>query len=277
MRCVTRFAPSPTGLLHLGHAFAACRAHDYATARGGRFLLRIEDIDRGRCRPEFEAAIFEDMAWLGLDYEQPVRRQSDHLAYYGGFLDRLEADGLLYPCFCTRKDVERELIDLLGAPHHGPDGLIYPGTCRDLSIAEREAQISAGKPFALRLNMAAALARTGPLTYIESSDEVVARPERFGDVVLARKEVRTSYHLSVTVDDALQGMTDVVRGEDLRDATDIHRLLQALLGLPSPIYHHHGLIMGPDGKRLAKRDKSETLQALRARGVTAGEVRHRLG
>ncbi|MCR9254544.1 MAG: tRNA glutamyl-Q(34) synthetase GluQRS [Alphaproteobacteria bacterium] len=285
MTVVTRFAPSPTGHLHLGHAYSALLAWQFARKRGGRFLLRIEDIDPGRCRPEFEAAILEDLAWLGLAWEAPVRRQSDHLDLYASHLDRLAADGLLYPCFCTRKDIAAAVSEMAGAPHgapddaahEGPDGPLYPGTCRHLSAAERAERLDRGDTHALRLDMAEAVRRTGPLNYREGDDSVPARPERFGDVVLARKEVRTSYHLSCTVDDALQGVTDIVRGEDLRDATDIHRLLQVLFGLASPVYHHHGLIAGPDGKRLAKRDKAATLKALREAGTTPVQILERLG
>jgi len=273
MPAVTRFAPSPTGYLHLGHAYSALFAQSAATKIGGRFILRIEDIDRGRCRPEFEDAIYDDLAWLGLQWESPVRRQSEHFADYTDALQRLAGDGLTYPCFCTRKDIEAE-IDAAGGAPHGPDGLVYPGTCRHLSTGEQAARIAAGEAHALRLDMETALQRTGPLTWLDRvRGEVRAAPERFGDVVLARKDTPTSYHLSVTLDDHIQGVTLVTRGTDLFEATDVHRLLQALLGLEVPTYHHHPLLIGADGKRFAKRDKSLTLAALRSGGATPNQVR----
>ncbi|MBM3565852.1 MAG: tRNA glutamyl-Q(34) synthetase GluQRS [Alphaproteobacteria bacterium] len=272
---VTRFAPSPTGLLHLGHAHAALFAA--AAARGGRFILRIEDIDRTRCRPEFEAAILEDLAWLGLEWETPARRQSDHMADYARALDRLRDDGLLYPCFCTR----REIAEATQAPHlapSGPDGPPYPGTCRGLSVQEREEKTARGVPFALRLDAAAATRRAGPLSWRDRDKGAqAATPEPFGDVVLARKDTMTSYHLSVVVDDALQGVTLVTRGEDLFAATHVHRLLQALLDLPTPEYHHHRLLADDGGRRLAKRDKAQTLRALREAGRTPEEARRLAG
>lgn len=273
----TRFAPSPTGLLHLGHAFSALVAAR-AAGPGGRFLLRIEDIDPVRCLPEFSEAILEDLAWLGLRWEEPVRHQSLHLEDYAAALGRLRAMGLVYPCFCTRKDIQREVGDIHRAPH-GPDGaVLYPGTCRGLDPVAAAAR-EADEPHALRLDVARALAAAGgPLTWSDRTrGPQVARPEMFGDVVLARKDTPTSYHLAVTVDDALQGVTLVTRGDDLFEATHIHRLLQALLGLPTPAYHHHGLLVGPDGKRYAKRDQSLTLRALRERGVSVEEVMGMLG
>jgi len=270
---VTRFAPSPTGLLHLGHAHSALFAFTAARRAGGRFLLRVEDIDGGRCRPEFIQAIFDDLAWLGLDWEWPVRRQSDHPADYRAALDRLGAEGLVYPCFCTRKDI----ADAAGAPH-GPDGPIYPGTCRQLSATERQARIAAGAPFALRLAVGEALRRTGPLRWHDrAAGPVAADPAAFGDVVLARKDTPTSYHLAVTVDDALQGVSLVTRGVDLFAATHVHRLLQALLDLPAPEYHHHRLITDADGRRLAKRDRAATLRSLREAGHGADAVRAMAG
>lgn len=274
---VTRFAPSPTGLLHLGHAYSALFAWRAAQAAGGRFLLRLEDIDRGRCRPELAAAILEDLAWLGLAWETPVRRQSEHFDDYRAALARLEAAGLLYPCFCTRKTIAAEIRRAGDAPH-GPDGPLYPGTCRALSEDERQGRIAAGGGYALRLDVTAALARTGPLVWFDrGAGRVEATPAVHGDVVLARKDVPTSYHLAVTVDDALQGVTLVTRGEDLFPATHVHRLLQALLDLPTPEYHHHPLITDETGRRLAKRDKAATLQALREAGEDAAAVRRRLG
>lgn len=264
---VTRFAPSPTGMLHLGHAFAAIRAHDQARNRGGRFLLRIEDIDGTRSREAFVAGILDDLAWLGLAWDGPVVRQSQRLALYAAALDRLRRAELLYPCFCTRADIAREIAACGSAPHHGPDGPVYPGLCRPLDPAEAAARIAAGEPHAWRLRMDAALARTGPL-YWHDLDAGARRadPAAFGDVVLARKDAPASYHLAVTVDDAAQGVTDVVRGMDLYPATDVHRLLQALLGLPTPVYRHHPLLAGPDGMRLAKRHGAPALADLRSAG-----------
>lgn len=278
----TRFAPSPTGYLHLGHAYSALMAYEAAKAAGGRFILRIEDIDQGRCRPEYEDAVYEDLAWLGLTWEEPVRRQSEHMDDYKAALDRLGDLGLLYPCFCTRKDIQAEINEAFGAPHlapAGPDGPIYPGTCRHLSTAERQEIIAAGEPFALRLDMEKALdfvqGRTLVWTDLDEGD-IPAQPQIFGDVVLARKDTPTSYHLSVTVDDSLQGITHVVRGEDLFSATHVHRLLQEILGFETPIYRHHGLLNAPDGRRLAKRDKAETLKSMRENGLTPDEVRARM-
>ncbi len=271
MTTVTRFAPSPTGHLHLGHAFAALFAR--RAARDGRFLLRIEDIDLGRCRPEFEAAILEDLAWLELDWERPVRRQSEHFGDYQAALDRLRGQGLLYPCFCTRKEIQAEIARAGHAPH-GPDGPIYPGLCRDLSTREREERIASGHAYALRLDMATAMRRVSALDWHDRErGRVAADPGVFGDVVLARKDVPTSYHLAVTVDDALQAVTLVTRGEDLFDATHVHRLLQALLELPTPDYQHHPLLLDAVGRRFAKRDRSVTIRSLREAGHGPAEVR----
>lgn len=270
---VTRFAPSPTGYLHLGHVHSAVFAWRHARDAGGRFLLRIEDIDPTRCRPEFTDAILEDLAWLGLDWDGPVRVQSDHLSDYRAALDALSARGLLYPCFCTRADIAREIAASASAPH-GPDGPVYPGTCRRLSADERAARIARGEPHAMRLDMAAALATlTRPLCYCEEgAGRLRCDPAQFGDVVLARKDVPASYHLCVTHDDALQGVTLVTRGEDLKPATDLHRLLQMLMDWPEPRYAHHGLLLDASGRRLAKRDRAATIRALREAGVSAGEV-----
>ncbi len=268
---VTRFAPSPTGRLHLGHAYSALLGHRLARERGGHFLLRIEDIDPGRCREDFVEGIFEDLRWLGIDWDGPVRRQSEHLADYAAALDRLKAEGLAYPCFCTRKDIAAAAT----APH-GPDGAVYPGTCRHLD-AEARVRRTATEPHAWRLDMGAAVLRSGPLSWRDAgAGDAPARPEQFGDVVLARKDAPTSYHLAVTVDDALQGVTDVVRGIDLFEATHVHRLLQALLDLPTPRYRHHPLLTGPDGKRLAKRDRTATLDDLRSGGVDPAVILHDL-
>ncbi|MCH8189201.1 MAG: tRNA glutamyl-Q(34) synthetase GluQRS [Proteobacteria bacterium] len=279
---VTRFAPSPSGLLHLGHAYSALFAEARVLESGGRFLLRIEDIDAGRCRPEFEEAIHQDLAWLGLRWEEPVRRQSEHFADYQSALDRLDAQDLLYPCFCTRKQIRAEIAGSPSAPH-GPDGPVYPGTCRGLPAEERRARVDAGDGFALRLktDRAAALARGNLGDAFAFRDrergEVPCDPSPFGDVVLARKDVPTSYHLAVTVDDALQGVTLVTRGADLFEATHVQRLLQVLLGLPAPHYHHHRLITDDAGKRLATRDKAASLRGLRAEGATPLSIRQRLG
>jgi glutamyl-Q tRNA(Asp) synthetase len=274
---VTRFAPSPTGYLHLGHAYAALFAERAAREAGGRFLLRIEDIDRSRCRPEFEDAILEDLAWLGLRWDGAVRRQSDHLGDYAAALTRLEAAGLVYPCFCTRREILAEVAAAAGAPHAappGPDGPVYPGTCGALDAGMRAARIAAGGTYALRLDVGRARALAGLLAWTDlDAGTVAAEPEVFGDVVLARKDAPTSYHLAVTVDDALQGVTLVTRGEDLRAATHVHRLLQALLGLPTPAYRFHRLVTDAGGRRLAKRDAALTLRALRASGRTRSEVR----
>ncbi len=262
---VSRFAPSPTGRLHLGHACSAMHAHDLARAAGGRFLLRIEDIDPGRCREEFVAGIMEDLAWLGLCWDGPVVRQSARMPRYAQALERLEADGLVYPCFCTRADIAREIAASAAAPH-GPEGVPYPGTCRALLPAERAAR-RAREPHALRLDMARAIGRVGALHFLDvGAGRVAVDAAPFGDVVLARKDAPVAYHLAVVVDDAAQGVTDVVRGVDLFAATHVHRVLQALLGLPAPVYHHHPLILDAGGRRLAKRDRAATLADLRARG-----------
>ena len=272
---VTRFAPSPTGALHLGHAYAALAAWRAAKAAQGRFLLRIEDIDATRCRPEFEARQMADLAWLGLDWEQPVRRQSEHLADYAAALDKLDRADLLYPCFCTRAEIRAEIARAGAAPHMASEGVepAYPGICRALSIGERKRRIAEGAPYALRLDMATAQRRAGPLAWHDRiRGRIEATPQRFGDVVLARKEMPTSYHLAATLDDHLQGITLVTRGTDLFEATHIHRLLQALLGLDTPDYAHHRLITDPDGRRLAKRDKALTLASLRERGVDPHDI-----
>jgi glutamyl-Q tRNA(Asp) synthetase len=266
---VTRFAPSPTGNLHLGHAASAVFAEDAARREGGRFLLRIEDIDRARCRPEFDAAILEDLAWLGIGWDGPVRRQSAHMDDYRAALERLGAMGVTYPCFCSRKDIAAAAT----APH-GPGAGLYPGTCRGLAAEERDRRRAAGEPYAIRLDIGAALARTGPLTWRDRGKGlIVATPEDDGDPVIARRDTPTSYHLSVIVDDHIQGVTLVTRGEDLFTATHIHRLLQALLGYDPPDYHHHGLLTNEAGARLSKRDGALSLRALRAQGKTPDDVR----
>ena len=270
---VTRFAPSPSGYLHLGHAYAALIAWESARAGGGRFLLRIEDIDPGRCRAEFEQGIIEDLLWLGLDWDEPPLRQSEHFAVYADALGTLATRGLVYPCFCTRRKIRAEVAHAAQAPH-GPAGeAIYPGICRALSATERAARIEAGEPYALRLDVGRAMKEIGPLTWLDlRAGEVEADPGAFGDVVLARKDAPTSYHLSVTVDDARQGVSLVTRGEDLFHATHIHRLLQALLGLPVPRYYHHNLIADSTGVRLAKRNRAITLRTLRQSGRRPDDI-----
>jgi glutamyl-Q tRNA(Asp) synthetase len=280
---VTRFAPSPTGFLHLGHAHSALLGYRTARASNGRFLLRIEDIDRTRCKPEFEAATLDDLHWLGLAWEQPVRRQSDHFPDYAAALQQLESLGLLYPCFCSRKDIAAAASAPHGVPTDTGETVIYPGTCRALDpilAAERKA---AGAPFALRLDVLKAARQTGPLTFLDSEPngsswrETRAEPERFGDVVLGRRETPASYHLCATLDDHLQGISLVIRGEDLRAATHLHRLLQAVLGLATPRYRHHVLLTNESGGRLSKRDGALALRALRDRGMSASAVRAMAG
>jgi glutamyl-Q tRNA(Asp) synthetase len=277
---VTRFAPSPSGLLHRGHAFSVLTAFEAARAQGGRFLLRIEDIDTERCRSEFETAIYEDLAWLGVEWETPVRRQSEHLDDYQAALDQLRAQGVLYRCFRTRKEV---LEEIARAPH-GPEPAPFRG--RPLSRIEEALRLARGEPFAWRLSLEAARARLGRtydlMAFLDVAehddfDMIPAEPEAAGDVVLARKGLGVAYHLAVVVDDALQGVTQVIRGEDLLEATHIQVLLQRLLGLPTPTYRHHPLLLRPDGKRYAKRDASETLRAIREAGVPAAELRRQLG
>ncbi len=265
MPLVTRFAPSPTGPLHLGHAYAALKAHDFARARGGTFLLRIEDIDPGRTRETHVDGIFADLRWLGLDWDGEVLRQSARLPLYAAALERLKAQGLVYPCFCTRADIAASV-----AAPHGAEGAVYPGICRGLADPDL------ARPHAWRLDVANATARAGPLTWREGDLSVPAEPALFGDAVLARKDAPASYHLAVTVDDAAQGVTDIVRGRDLFAATHVHRLLQALLGLPTPVYHHHDLLGDAAGRRLAKRHGAPTLAALRAAGADPAELVARL-
>lgn len=285
---VFRFAPSPNGRLHLGHALSALTNERLAASFGGRLLLRIEDIDRARCRPEFERGIDEDLAWLGIAFEPAVRRQSEHFDDYRAALARLDAMGLIYPCFCSRQAVKAEIISRERASGEAwprdPDGAaLYPGTCRRLSGEDAARRAMAGEAHVLRLAMDRALARVREGVSYSVFDEdgsehvVAADPARWGDVVLARKEVPTSYHLSVVVDDALQGVSHVVRGRDLEAATDIHALLQRLLGLATPRYHFHRLLLDEAGQKLAKSRDSESLAGLRARGVTAEAVRRQLG
>lgn len=275
MSFITRFAPSPTGHLHLGHALSALTAFDAARAAGGRFLLRIEDIDRGRARPEFEAAIYEDLAWLGLAWEEPVRRQSQHMAEYAGALQTLIDRQLVYRCFHTRK----EIAEAIASAPHGESEERFRGEA--LPAAEEDAKLAADEPFAWRLSLKKARSALGPayfaLVFEDETGVVRAEPERHGDVVLARKDFPTSYHLASVWDDALQGVTHAIRGEDLREAAHLHVLLQKLLDLPQPVYRHHRLVLGDDGKRLAKRDQGATLKALRESGKTSADVRAILG
>jgi glutamyl-Q tRNA(Asp) synthetase len=285
-RPVFRFAPSPNGYLHLGHALSALINADMARAADGRLLLRIEDIDRARCRPEYEAAIYQDLAWLGLAWEEPVRRQSEHFAAYAHALDRLTAMGLAYPSFESRAEIARLVAahEEAGPWPRDPDGVsLYPGTAKELPSHERERRMAA-EPYALRLDMAVALARTGELHWAETgrgpngeTGRVPASAAQWGDVVLGRKETPTSYHLAVVIDDALQGVTHVVRGEDLFWATGVHRLLQALLGLPEPTYHHHRLMLDNDGRKLAKSTQATGLRELRAQGLGPADIRKLVG
>ncbi|MGQ0659772.1 tRNA glutamyl-Q(34) synthetase GluQRS [Sphingosinicella sp.] len=261
MHPVTRFAPSPTGRLHLGHAYSALMAHDFAREREGTFLLRIEDIDPGRTRAAFVDGIFEDLLWLGLEWDGELVYQSERLDLYAAALETLKRQNLIYPCCCTRADIAAST----SAPH-GPERQVYPGTCRGLAEPDLD------RPHAWRLDVAKAMARAGPLYWMDDHTEAQAEPERFGDVVLARKDAPASYHLAVTVDDAAQGVTDVVRGRDLYACTDVHRLLQALLDLPTPAYHHHVLLADAEGGRLAKRHGAPTIADLRDQGMDPAEL-----
>src|SRR5947209_7056949 len=284
---VFRFAPSPNGFLHLGHAFSALLNFDAARASGGRFLLRIEDIDATRCRPEYEAAIYQDLAWLGIAWEAPVRRQSDHLELYREAVAQLAAEGLAYPAFESRAEIaklvaEREAcapwpVDPDGAP-------LYPGSATSLDPEQRARLLQSGAPFAWRLDMAAAHIRAGELSWTEQgagpdgeTGTVAARPQAWGDVILARKETPTSYHLSVVIDDALQGVTDVVRGQDLFASTSVHRLLQQLLDLPAPVYRHHALVLNDAGQKLSKSSRATGLRELRAGGLNPADIRRLVG
>jgi glutamyl-Q tRNA(Asp) synthetase len=275
---VFRFAPSPNGYLHLGHALSALLNADMAQATGGRLLLRIEDIDETRCRPEYEAAIYEDLAWLGIAWEQPVRRQFEHYDGYRAALARLEGVGLVYPSFESRAEIAA-LVAAREPWPRDPDGApLYPGDAKAMPAAERKRRMAAGEPYALRLDVPAAMARTGKLTWIETDQGLVAAdPTAWGDVILARKDTPTSYHPAVVVDDAAQGVTDVVRGRDLFHATSVHRLLQTLLDLPAPRYRHHRLILDTDGKKLSKSTAATGLRELRAQGVTPTDIRRLVG
>ena len=287
MPSIFRFAPSPNGTLHLGHAYSAMLNSDLARASGGRFLLRIEDIDSARCRPEFEAAIYEDLAWLGIAWETPVRRQSEHLGEYRRALDQLAGLGLVYPSFESRAEIARLVAErgTQGSWPRDPDGApLYPGSAKLLSKKERAQRIASGMPYALRLDMQAAIARAGALSWTELGEgpdgqtgSIAASPQAWGDVILARKETPTSYHLSVVIDDALQGITEVVRGQDLFHATSVHALLQHLLDLPAPAYRHHRLIRDADGHKLSKSTGATGLRELRAAGANPDDIRARIG
>jgi glutamyl-Q tRNA(Asp) synthetase len=285
MSFVTRFAPSPTGLLHLGHAFSALTASGAALRENGRFLLRIEDIDQTRCRPDYETAIYDDLAWLGLSWETPVRRQSNHFDDYAAALDTLRDKGVVYRCFLTRREIAEAAMS---APHADDNAFIYRGPAQRMSSDEEEARIARGESFAWRLSLSCSQDLLGEefarLVFEEQNigpngehGVIRARPESLGDVIIARKDVATSYHLSVTHDDALQDVSHVIRGVDLFESTHVHVLLQRLMGWPTPVYRHHALLTGPDGKRYAKRDRSLTLAALRAEGVTPADIRARIG
>ena len=307
MAVVTRFAPSPTGPLHLGHAYAAILAHDLARAEGGHFMLRIEDIDQSRCRPVWEAQIYDDLRWLGLQWEEPVLRQSDRLAVYQAALDRLWRAGLLYPCTCSRRDISEAASapQEAAAPLPGPNGLIYPGTCRSRTVERRTFPEAGSRPRDAVLRLDMALATGFPQVFDHRIDPAAGGWQNFagfretglpgygagrlvgvtsdemihgvGDIVLARREMGTSYHLSVVLDDAAQAITHVTRGEDLFEATRLHVVLQRLLGLPTPIYHHHRLIRDSVGRRLAKRDDARSLSTYRAEGTTPADIRLMLG
>ena len=284
---VFRFAPSPNGYLHLGHALSALLNFDSARRTGGRFLLRIEDIDVTRCRPEFETAIYEDLAWLGIAWETPVRRQSEHLAEYRDAVEKLAAEGLVYPSFESRGEIARLVAQReVEAPWpRDPDGApLYPGAAKSLPPDQRARLVKSGALYALRLDMAAARARAGDLAWLEHGNgpagetgRVAARPQAWGDVILARKEAPTSYHLSVVIDDARQGVTEVVRGEDLFWSTSVHRLLQQLLGLPQPTYRHHRLVLDGAGRKLSKSTAATGLRELRASGATPADIRRLVG
>ncbi len=287
MQPVFRFAPSPNGHLHLGHALSALLNFDMARAAGGRFLLRIEDIDAARCRPEFEAAIYQDLAWLGISWEQPVLRQSEHLSRYREALARLEQRHLTFPSFESRAEIAHMVADrdVRERWPRDPDGVpLYPGAARQMPAAERAERIARGDPYAIRLDMVKAMEWSGPLTWAETgagpsgeTGMIAADSDAWGDVIVGRKEAPTSYHLSVVIDDALQGVTHVVRGQDLFWSTSVHRLLQALLDLPAPVYHHHRLILDADGRKLAKSTQATGLRELRAAGANPADIRRLVG
>lgn len=273
LMATTRFAPSPTGQLHLGHGYSALVAHDQARLTGGSYLLRIDDLDASRVRDVYRSGIDDDLAWLGIVPDAPPLVQSQRLPAYAAFLSRLKGAGLAYPCFCTRSEITAQIAASVAEPH-GPDGPVYPGTCRGIAPSVAVMRISSGEPHCWRLDMTEALARAGgPLKWRDViKGVVVADPAPFGDIVLARRDAPAAYHLASTIDDAYQGITLVVRGADLFAATHVHRLLQALLELPTPAYHHHALIAGPDGRRLAKRDDAASIASLRQGGTNPVEL-----
>ncbi len=279
---VFRFAPSPNGYLHLGHARSALLNADLAEASGGKMLLRIEDIDRARCRPAFEQAIYDDLNWLGIAWETPVRRQSEHMAAYRDALGRIEAMGLLYPAFESRSEIAKMIASRDEGWPFDPDGApLYPGSIDAMTPDERTALVATGAPFALRLDMAAAIAKAfekvDDLNWSEHSEGLVtARPQDWGDIILARKEIPTSYHLAVVIDDALEGVSQVVRGRDLYWSTSVHRLLQVLLGLPGPAYRHHDLVLDDAGRKLSKSTNATALRMLRADGMSPDDIRGRV-
>jgi glutamyl-Q tRNA(Asp) synthetase len=269
---VTRFAPSPTGWLHLGHAYAAKVAHDLASRNGGRFLLRFEDIDHTRVRPEYYGEIEDDLRWLGLAWDGPALRQSERTMAYAQALDELRRKEVAYPCFCTRREIEEEIARMISAPH-GPEGALYPGACRRLSEDERNARLAAGQQPAWRLDATKAAEITGDLSFTDTRHgRIPVDPGLLGDVVLARKDIGTSYHLAVVVDDAFQQVTHVTRGEDLLPSTHVHRMLQALLGFPEPTYLHHALVVDANGVRLAKRHDALSIRSLREAGLAPADV-----
>lgn len=280
----TRFAPSPTGYLHLGTAYSALYAFDKVSALGGEFLLRIENLDQGRCRSEYETAILDDLSWLGLRWDPPVMRQSERGPVYGNSLELLENLGVTYPCFCTRKEIAQEAARSLHAPH-GPEGILYPGTCRSLTLDQVLERFAMGDQAVTRLDLAKSRALVGGDVFFEEIGEgpdgergtILCAPELLGDIVLARKDIGASYHLCSTTDDALQDINLVARGADLFHATSIHRLLQELLGLPAPTYDHHKLILAADGRRLSKRDQDQSIRALRDQGMSPQSIRAQLG
>ncbi len=277
-KIITRFAPSPSGYLHLGHAYSAKLNYDFARENNGEFIIRIEDIDHMRCKSEYEDAIFEDLGWLSLHWQTPVRRQSEHFEDYASALSKLDDIGLLYPCFCTRRDIINEIEESTRAPHlgpkMGPEGFIYPGICKHLTNKEREQKIADGVPHAMRLDLTKAMTMVKEALYWTDlkTGKQIADPKLLGDVVLARKDFPTSYHLSVVVDDHIQGVTNIIRGEDLYYASHFHRLLQFLLGLDTPTYDHHPLLTTKDGNRLAKRDQSITLKSIRESGTPPDQI-----
>lgn len=273
---VTRFAPSPTGRLHLGHAYAAKVAHDLARKNGGRFLLRFEDIDHTRVRPEYYAGIEEDLHWLGLDWDRPALRQSERTAAYAEALECLRQLGVAYPCFCTRREIEEEVARMVSAPH-GPEGALYPGTCRRLPADDQSARLATGNQPAWRLDATRATKIVGGLNFTDlRHGQIAVDPGLLGDVILARKDIGTSYHLAVVVDDAFQQVTHVTRGEDLLPSSHVHRVLQALLGFPEPTYLHHSLVLDENGVRLAKRHDALSVRGLREAGLTPDDVLARL-